>query len=76
MLVPKKNKKSLGIDKTGLGALKFFDTKEPGVLKCEELDLELEVLSISFFFNSWTLASGSSPPPPRVGTEIEGSLEK
>lgn len=52
MLVPKKNKKSLGIDKTGLGALKFFDTKEPGVLKCEELDLELEVLSISFFFNS------------------------
>jgi hypothetical protein len=50
MLVPKKTKKVLGIDKTGLGALNFvLKTKEPGVLKCEELDLELEVLSISFY---------------------------
>jgi hypothetical protein len=31
-------------------------TKEPGVLKCEELDLELEVLSISFYKKYWTLA--------------------
>jgi hypothetical protein len=38
MLVPKKAKKVLGIDKTGLGAFLFLlKTKEPGVFKCEEL---------------------------------------